>query len=473
MGKKHVLRVAQANDFVSKWNSNSRNFNPKQLEKYTSIEDSAAAILGQSRVYRLSLGGVTELSAIAARGLSQHKQRCLNLGSLTQLSDEAAEALSRYKGAELYLDGLTDLSDRAAEALGRCKAHHLNLNGLKTLSAKAALGLSNFHGGYTLLGLTEFSGQAAKALASFSGTGLALGLKQLSLEVARAIPKFKVKKLSLCLVELPPEQAAELRKFKGEELWLTWLPEISDQAAQELAKFNGELHLSLKANPSNHAAQALRRFHSPVNTSGPQETKAKKKSSLTQGVTKTKTQRSSSKSNKKPKTHTKTSGNLVRQLKLSFWIDAVVFPEPAASLTLPSVVVEAKKSYEKNPKVAQKQHSKALESFLKSTLILDSIDGSDALFDPVSEIPASEVKLSGFVFDSSALPSCAVHAVFKVPIRNDDALLEMSPEEWYDLLDDRGIGFALSVAWSMTLPDGEEWWESSDGHQGFEWEVTE
>lgn len=451
MTKRCVLSIDHAADFVSK----GRSLELKALADFTSIDDDAAAMLGKIRVDRLWFEGLTSLTPVAAKGLAG------------------------YKGSWLFLDGLTEISDETAAALGRCKAGYLSLDGLTNISTGAAAGLGKLRNcSLSLNGLTNLSVGAASALSAMSGHDLSLhGLISLESGAARALSKVKVNKLDLTgIKELSEEEAAGLSRFTGQELWLLNLSAMSDEVARELAKFKGsELQLYGEAERIFHETCALINSTESGIASGPLELKKKPKKNREAGSRKEApipSSQSSIATVNKSKAACKVDGCKVKRLKLSFWIEGVYFPAPDLDVVLPSELLEARKSYRRNVSAAQKKYSNALADFIRADLIIDSIDGGDELFENTLDIAACELKIKGFDFEESCIPSCAVLASFIVPIKIDGAIGVMNIGEWYDLLDERGIGFALSLAWSMELPNGETWTAVYESHQGFEWEVS-
>jgi len=160
---------------------------------------------------RLSLNGLTSLSAEAAQALAKHKGD-LGLGGLTSLSAEAAQALAKHKGdLHLYLDGLTSLSAEVAQALAKHEGW-LSLDGLtsedkqrfeilreqhraanETLTLEIARQLIEDADDFVLIGdgYSAITDGAAQALAEHEGELYLNGLTSLSAEAAQALAKHK------------------------------------------------------------------------------------------------------------------------------------------------------------------------------------------------------------------------------------------------------------------------------------------
>lgn len=489
------------------------------LSKYSAIDDDAALVLSSYKGYSLELEGIKEISPKSATALARCKNglnlnglrtisyevasalsKCkdrLWLNGLSELSADAAKALSTCKGWHLALNGLTKLTPDAAIALGKSKVDNLYLDGIRTLTSEVASGLCNFKGSTLYLnglreipfeaaealgkskveflylkGVTHLSREVAESLSGYEGQSLELpGLKTLSLEAAEALGKSRAfNSLRLNgLTQISREVAEGLGEYRGHVLDLSGLKSLSILAAEGLRRSRfSVLKLPEKLKLPREVAQALGRKRESYGN----WTKSAKDARSGNAESQDKAASSSKKSQKFASPKPKFEANKARTITLSFWIDAVNFPAPSADTNLPLELIEAKKSYETNPKAAQKKHSKALAAFVKPDLILNSIDGGDELFENLADISASKVDIEGFVFEESNLPSCSVFASFIVPIKKDAALLGMTPGQWYDLLDERGIGFALSLAWNMELPNGETWTEPYEGHQGLEWEIS-
>jgi hypothetical protein len=119
---------------------------------YTSIDDDAAAILGER--YR-SKGIFTSF---------------LNFNGLKSLSELAATELVKCD-VDLYLCGLTELTLPVATALSSAKAG-LHLDGIRELSDEVATALSQHKGSLSLQGLVNISDHVALAFAKHGNVSL-------------------------------------------------------------------------------------------------------------------------------------------------------------------------------------------------------------------------------------------------------------------------------------------------------------
>ena len=192
----------------------SPNCNYVTLSGFTSIEDSAAEVLG-STTFGLVLDDLTELTDTAAEHLGRVQDELI-LSGLTHLSDAAAVGLGRASGSVLSLEGVTELSTDAAIALGRFQGNQegectLDLSGLKSLSPEAASGLSELRGNLYLSGLTQISDEVAEALAEHQGDELMLGVANLSEKAMRLLAKPGVGCASLS-----DQQAARFKEMQNE-----------------------------------------------------------------------------------------------------------------------------------------------------------------------------------------------------------------------------------------------------------------
>ncbi|MCS5642753.1 MAG: hypothetical protein NZ807_05755, partial [Dehalococcoidia bacterium] len=181
----------------------------------------------------LSLRGIQSLPEDIAATFTEHKEE-LNLGGLTELSDVAAESLGKHQGHSLILDGLKELSDAAAESLGKHQGSSLNLNGLQELSDAAAKCLGKHHGkSLNLNGLKYLSDAASASLTGHSGKLWLDGLSGLSDAAALSFSRYQGRKLSLNgLTSLSDSAAENLGKREGtSKLSLQGLENLSDAAA--------------------------------------------------------------------------------------------------------------------------------------------------------------------------------------------------------------------------------------------------
>jgi hypothetical protein len=142
------------------------------LDRLTSLTDEAAGELG-AHVGKLSLNGLSDLSADAAEGLANHQGYWrVSLDGLKEIRVKVAAALAKHPG-KLTLNGLVELSDRVAEKLVAHEGWAMELNGLAHLSDSAATILASrkspwnlsLHG---LEALSEFSRGALSAVPGVS-----------------------------------------------------------------------------------------------------------------------------------------------------------------------------------------------------------------------------------------------------------------------------------------------------------------
>jgi hypothetical protein len=156
------------------------------LDGLASLNVETAEALGSYSGLKLSLCGLTSLSADVAAALSGIKY-ALALNGLKGLSVEVARALAEHKGS-LHLNGLTDISVEVAEALARYDGRELSLGGLKSISVEVAAALAMHKGGRLgLNGLTDVSAEVATALSGHNGFIYIRGLTTVSVEVAAVL----------------------------------------------------------------------------------------------------------------------------------------------------------------------------------------------------------------------------------------------------------------------------------------------
>lgn len=208
----------------------------RDLDKFSCIDDDAAAVLSDYRGYCLRLDGLVDLSAKSARSLAASTNGPLQLNGLRSISDEVAAGLSEHRGG-LELNGLISLSTSAAGSLATIRESagqraHLSLNGLLSLTDEAAEYFVGFGGMLSLDGLQTLSTRAATALGK--------GCEYLSLDglihidAAAAAALASIEDLSLDGVrQLDAPTAAALAGV--ERLSLDGLEELSDAAAEAFA----------------------------------------------------------------------------------------------------------------------------------------------------------------------------------------------------------------------------------------------
>ncbi len=209
-----------------------------RIHQFTSIEDDAAEILGNTTRW-LNLDGLTELSDAAAKSLSMHKDSLLQLKGLTRLSDAAAESLMNHKGP-IELDRLTELSDTVAELLSRSPGP-LTLRALASLTERQAEFLIEHEGGKISERAPEDSNQRG---ADLTGHLNLHALPDISDSVAEILSRYPGNYLMLGgLTELSDAAAESLSQYQGEYLELHSLKCLSDSAARSLASLKGTLCL--------------------------------------------------------------------------------------------------------------------------------------------------------------------------------------------------------------------------------------
>ncbi len=201
--------------------------NAVELEKYVTIDDSAAATLAKGEGF-LRLNGLKRLSDAAAQSLAGFRGWSLELKGLTAISDSVARSLAKA-GGSLELGGVTKLSDAVVTALA-AHAGSLYLGGLKELSDGAAKALASrkpqagmaMAGKLDLGGVRKCSDIALKLLASLP-VDLEIGVDSLSDDAAKAFSTFH------------------------KSLTLPGLRALSDAAVKSLGKLDCEGRLHLKA----------------------------------------------------------------------------------------------------------------------------------------------------------------------------------------------------------------------------------
>ena len=233
------------------------------LSNFNDITDKAALLLSKFDG-ALPLGGLTELSDVAAEALSKHEGKDLTLWGLATLSDAAAESLSKHKGKRLELRGLTSISDSAADSLSKVQGS-LFLGRLTSLSDAAADSLSKVQGDLYIgsLGglpslrskplaekilrkswpnafkeLRDMSDEVAEAFAQ-GDEGCFDGLISLSDAAADALSKVEAPLSLRGLVSLSDNAAKSLAKHKEERLYLSGLTSLTDVAAKYLSTHEG------------------------------------------------------------------------------------------------------------------------------------------------------------------------------------------------------------------------------------------
>ncbi len=114
------------------------------LSRWEGLPVFAAAVLGSSNCFQISLNGLRSISPESARALSAYKRARISLDGLTSLCEETAQALSSGS-YDISLNGLKALSAPVARYLSRCR-RNISLNGVELLLENIAREFRNSGG---------------------------------------------------------------------------------------------------------------------------------------------------------------------------------------------------------------------------------------------------------------------------------------------------------------------------------------
>ena len=112
--------------------------------KLTTISTAQQKKLMSGEWEHLELGGVTEISAEAAKALALSRLSSLSFPDLEYLPIDIAHELSMFNGYELEFHSLREISDELAKSFSGFRARSLVFDNVGSLSDEAALHLSRF-----------------------------------------------------------------------------------------------------------------------------------------------------------------------------------------------------------------------------------------------------------------------------------------------------------------------------------------